>query len=264
MMPVNTSIVSTPKEGDYVVGFFFDGENAQSPIVMGILPGIPQQTPPADKGFSDQREDLGEYPKQGPKGISKRYPNRLKESTLNRMSRNEKLENTLIEKIKANKYAIEPATSYAAKYPFNNAFESESGHAIEFDDTPSAERVLLGHRTGTYTELKPDGTRVDKIVKDNYEVIVEDDHVYIGGNCFVTVKGNATVIVDGNVDATVGKNLTATIKGNATADIKGSAKVTVGSTLDISSGSTTNIKAGGTLNLQGSTVNIKGGTINLN
>ena len=37
-----SSTFSTVRVGDWVVGFFLDGENAQSPVMMGILPGIKQ------------------------------------------------------------------------------------------------------------------------------------------------------------------------------------------------------------------------------
>jgi hypothetical protein len=41
MIPLNNSnSFSTPEEGEWVVGFFLDGESAQSPVMMGILPGI--------------------------------------------------------------------------------------------------------------------------------------------------------------------------------------------------------------------------------
>lgn len=45
---------STPKEGDYVMGFFQDGESGQSPVVIGIYPGIKPATG-GDKGFQDPR-----------------------------------------------------------------------------------------------------------------------------------------------------------------------------------------------------------------
>jgi hypothetical protein len=40
MMPVNNPNTYTPKESDMVVGFFLDGENAQQPVMMGMLPGM--------------------------------------------------------------------------------------------------------------------------------------------------------------------------------------------------------------------------------
>jgi hypothetical protein len=40
-LPVNGSTTATgPKVGDWVIGFFFDGESAQLPVVTHVLPGI--------------------------------------------------------------------------------------------------------------------------------------------------------------------------------------------------------------------------------
>jgi hypothetical protein len=43
LLPINNPNVNSPgnaKEGDWIVGFFMDGESAQMPIMMGVLPGI--------------------------------------------------------------------------------------------------------------------------------------------------------------------------------------------------------------------------------
>jgi hypothetical protein len=41
MYPINApNTFSKPREKDWVVGFFMDGESGQMPIMMGILPGI--------------------------------------------------------------------------------------------------------------------------------------------------------------------------------------------------------------------------------
>jgi len=37
-----SSSFSSVRPGEWVMGFFLDGENAQSPVIMGILPGIKQ------------------------------------------------------------------------------------------------------------------------------------------------------------------------------------------------------------------------------
>lgn len=40
MYPLNNSkSFSAPMIGDWVMGFFFDGESAQYPVMMGVLPG---------------------------------------------------------------------------------------------------------------------------------------------------------------------------------------------------------------------------------
>ena len=45
MFPVNASNQWTaPLVGDWVVGFFMDGENAQFPVMMGVLPYIKQSS----------------------------------------------------------------------------------------------------------------------------------------------------------------------------------------------------------------------------
>lgn len=41
MYPINNSkTFSSPKVGDWIVGFFMDGMSAQAPIMMGVLPGL--------------------------------------------------------------------------------------------------------------------------------------------------------------------------------------------------------------------------------
>jgi hypothetical protein len=42
------------KEGDYVCGFFADGSNSQVPMIMGSMPGVPQQEPKDGIGFSPE------------------------------------------------------------------------------------------------------------------------------------------------------------------------------------------------------------------
>lgn len=93
----------------------------------------------------------------------------------------------------------EPAPAYAPEYPFNHVQASESGHLIEVDDTPGAERVHVYHRTGSREEYRPDGSKVDKVVRDRYTVTVGDDYVLVEGDATIVVKGAATVKVDGAV-----------------------------------------------------------------
>jgi hypothetical protein len=54
LLPINGSnSTSLPRVGDWVVGFFTDGLSGQSPVMMGILPGIQQ-----DPGETDNTEIL--------------------------------------------------------------------------------------------------------------------------------------------------------------------------------------------------------------
>jgi hypothetical protein len=58
--PNNATTFTTPKEGDYVVGFFFDGPSGQAPAYFGVIPGVPGKTgftgsDTPQKGFQDTR-----------------------------------------------------------------------------------------------------------------------------------------------------------------------------------------------------------------
>lgn len=132
------------------------------------------------------------------------------EPDTNRLSRNEDTDKTIVQTKKDNRettirglngatYA-EPVTPYAAKYPYNHVTESESGHIFEVDDTPGAERLHRYHKSGTFEEIHPDGTRVTKIVGPDYLIIEQDGNVFIKGNLNITVEGNANLIVEGNAN----------------------------------------------------------------
>jgi hypothetical protein len=58
ILPVNNSkTFNTPVEGDWVIGFFFDGPLGQVPVYFGVFPGIPNPSyvNNPQKGFSDPR-----------------------------------------------------------------------------------------------------------------------------------------------------------------------------------------------------------------
>lgn len=101
----------------------------------------------------------------------------------------------------------EPSSAFRARYPYNKVFQSESGHVIEIDDTPNAERLHTFHTSGTYTEIDATGRRVNKIIGDDFEIVQKDKTVYIQGNLNITVKGTTTltsptVNIIGNVNVT--------------------------------------------------------------
>jgi len=96
-------------------------------------------------------------------------------------------------------------------YPKNHVRQSESGHIQEWDDTTDKDGVYRGrlhtyHKEGTFEEIHPDGTRVHKIVGDNYTVIgtstgdAKNDNIHIMGTCNITIDANANWYVKGNVE----------------------------------------------------------------
>lgn len=101
-----------------------------------------------------------------------------------------------------------PDTKAAPKYPYNKSLYTESGHLIEYDDTRDAERILIYHRSGTYTEVQPLGDRHTRVVQSDYEVVCGDKEVTVCGDVKIVVKGNASIEVTGKTDITSGGNLT--------------------------------------------------------
>jgi hypothetical protein len=86
----------------------------------------------------------------------------------------------------------------SGKYPYNHTFESESGHLMEIDDTPGGERLHREHRSGTFEEIHPDGTKVVKVVGENYEIIAGSSNVIITGDVNLTIEGTKRELVKGD------------------------------------------------------------------
>ena len=78
--------------------------------------------------------------------------------------------------------------SVSPSYPFNKMIESESGHVLELDDTPNAERIHLYHRTGSRIEFLRDGDMTMKVANNNYEIILKDKKVLIAGSADIELS----------------------------------------------------------------------------
>ena len=206
-------------EGTWVIGFFTDGPTAQQPMIIGTLPGVPKDLPTKDatKGFQDVTN--ANYPK-------------YKETDVNRLSVNEKDDDgnetnphsTLTQRRATRELAVgtaqidgvvggvapfpadldddnggkwdQPEIPYNAVYPKNHVYESEGGHIKEFDDTIDAERIHERHNSGSGYEIGPNGTKVTKVVKDNYNIITNDDYCHIQGNSRATIDKGLRVRVN--------------------------------------------------------------------
>lgn len=64
LSPSNSKTFSPPRPGDYVMGFFSDGESGQAPVLLSVFPGF-ETTYDKSKGFSPQSSLV---PAQPPKG----------------------------------------------------------------------------------------------------------------------------------------------------------------------------------------------------
>jgi hypothetical protein len=243
MNPITSATVSgvgqTPLgavEGTWVVGFFQDGQDAQQPIIIGTLPGVPSSLPTKDdsKGFQDRLH--GNYPK-------------YKETDVNRLAVNDEdnPHSTLtlrkadiaenIGRADFNSVDIqvantgpntlpaddgtnfsEPTTDYNTKYPHNHVMETEGGHIREYDDTVGAKRIHERHASGSAYEIMDDGSKVTRVKKDNYDIVTGDHYAHIQGNHSTTVDGGIRVFV--NADATADSHYTIEVGNNANVNIQ--------------------------------------------
>ena len=107
VVPYGVKAVQPPTEGTMVFGFFADGKAGQYPIILGTVPGIPEELLDRDLGFTDPMSVASKrnaaMPRKLNTGTTKlgkdtkgiriededpsRYPKYLNEPTTSRLSR---------------------------------------------------------------------------------------------------------------------------------------------------------------------------------
>ena len=196
MMPANTPAINGIGSsvnllvGTLVAGEFLDSTQ-QEFIVIGTLPT-------KTNGVADNSQRLGQV-------------NSVDATTGVEVAVNPHADEPIAE--------YQPVSAFKPVYPHNNVMETESGHIKEYDDTPSAERILERHMSGTHYELSPNGSKTEVITRDNYRLVVGHDTLEVYGNVKVIISGHADVAVAGNLTASVAGNIAAESKGNITLKI---------------------------------------------
>jgi hypothetical protein len=251
-----------PLPGTWVVGFFRDGENCQEPVVFGTLAGIPQELPNGRIGFNDPKEN---YPKE----------DHVPENDLHRLARRENIEKTIVpKKFETRDLEIqkaqdksgsrgepwnEPDPGYNAEYPHNHVWETESGHTFEWDDTPNNERIHEYHKTGTFYEVQADGTKVTKVVRDNYQLTYGDEYIHIHGNANIRIGGSeSNILIVGNANIEVQKEAYVVTGDNTKIDVHGDLDISVDDDLKIQVGGDMSVGVAGSYSVQAETVNMTG------
>lgn len=136
----------------------------------------------------------------------------------------------------------QPESPYNAQYPFNKVFGSESGHAMEIDDTPGSERLNWAHRSGTFDEIGPNGTKVTKIVGDGYTILDKNGYILIEGIANVHVAGNCNVIIMSDTNLTM--------HGKVSMDFHNDVDVNIAGRLALSVGDGIYARNGGSMSLE--------------
>ena len=178
IMPLTSASISGvgespvgPVEGTHVVGFWRDGENKQQPIMIGTLPGIPEDAPdtsnPANAGLQSPLEN---YPKDTDRhGLNESDTSRLAryrypiegedglvsgegvcEECVKDTVVQKKLDERVLNVAVANDHGhySEPPTKFNSKYPFNHVKVSESAKIIADEMNLQPEFQFTGGRNG--------------------------------------------------------------------------------------------------------------------
>ena len=299
--------------GTHIVGFFRDVD-CQEPVILGALPGAPGQYGNPNVGFADptrRSSDTSEVDYN-----RSYYPKTPEESDINELARgvltatnpnfregtrhvdvaaagrdqftvstvNEDLTidavtfNTFSEPRVANSDNTISGT-YKPTYPLNHVYETETGHLLEFDDTPDHARINIFHNSGTYMELSKNGTRVNHTAGDEHNTAL---------NRFTNIKDNETLTVNGsmkilvNTDRIEGQNFDIQIDDGANLNIQvdnGAANIVVkgnvnlkadgdlnanAANISLNSEGKFNMIAGSDIKISGASVDIDGTPIDLN
>lgn len=122
----------------------------------------------------------------------------------------------------------EVATQYDGEYPYNKVMYTESGHAIEIDDTPQRERIHVYHKSGSYFEIGPDGSMVQKVQGFAQEIANKGKDLAVFGNYDIFATGQGSIKVKGNYVIEAEGDSYITVKGNANMSVSGDMNLSVG------------------------------------
>ena len=229
-----------PPLNSFVYGMFLDGNNAQHPLVLGLIPS--QYAVEHDP----RKDGWGVIPGKDAETLAKGMdPRNFGLPQLSKLAHGEALEETyLLEQNLNRKHDqkvansdetwAEPPSAYAAKYPYNKVIET-GRHSIEIDDTPGGERIMIHHNSGAYIQIDAKGTVTERAEADRYEINIGTKHES-SGHSVVTINGNAHVYVKGNK--------TEEIEGDYNLLVHGNSHFGTGGQMNINGGEQLQMRAG--------------------
>jgi GH24 family phage-related lysozyme (muramidase) len=256
------------------------------PSISGDLTPVQGVNAPIDSSNTSTGLNNGGAVVLGFKDPKGKYPLYLNEPDTNKLARHEDIKKTIVYKKElAREKAVLTAGGktwdqahipYNASYPYNHVFMTESGHIMEFDDTQYSERVHIYHKSGTFTEIDANGTQVNRIVGDNYEILERNGHVYIKGSMNVTIDGDHNVKVNNAMNLEVVGNVNMKVTGNMNVDVAGTynlkasginlethtgpMNIKSANSINVQSAAAQSFKAGATFNVDAVRVDMNSGT----
>src|SRR5574343_157459 len=127
----------------------------------------------------------------------------------------------------------QPVSPFKGEYPYNKVNQTESGHIIEIDDTPGAERLHIYHKSGTFIEIDSNGTVVKRAIGSSYEIIDKNGKISIAGKADVSVNGACNIFVGNDANIQVDGDATLTCFNDITAQAGGTLNLTAKEEINI-------------------------------
>lgn len=177
--------------GSTVMGFFADGEENQMPMILGTIPGAPL-------GIEDNAATALTDVQYEAKGI--------------KATQDVKIGNLEPE------YALVGASG-GTKYPYNKVQVTESGHLMEYDDSPGNERIFIRHHIGSYMHMHNNGDVVSKVVGSQWDIIAANKvtNVVYGNYFIICDEGDMVIQAKNNIILAAGQSVQITGKNIAIA-----------------------------------------------
>jgi len=218
-----------PRINAWVFGVFLDGRDAQTPMVLGLIPTqFADPVDPDKTGWGWIPDKDGELLARGSD------PENFGQPQQSRLLRGEDIQathvlqheagRTLNVKTAAGDTWDEPGSAFNTQYPHNKVIET-AYHSIELDDTPGGERITIFHKSGSYVQIDSRGTVTEKSTGDKFEVIDRKQHVVVSGSSTVTINGNSYVYVKGNKIEEIEGDLQTKVHGNHLLSVGGQSTI---------------------------------------
>ncbi len=271
--------------GSWVVGYFRDGEMAQEPVVFGTIPGFNTVTAlekneaewPLDKFPGPDTHPYARWELFTDEKWQERHPEEFEalkvhpyytrdiETAVSHLGNINIPTADFDSSVNADASSISASDSdtwsqisnvynkdgfHYPQYPYNKVYASEK-HILEFDDTPTYERIKLRHSAGTYMEIDKDANKTDIIAGHNFTITSKDNKSHIKGKSDITIDGRHKLFINksgetnNNYDIQIGPNANINIqvdKGNIQL-------VTKEGNINVNSAGDYNMKVGGNYNL---------------
>lgn len=249
-------------QGAWIFGVSLDGPVMNRLLILGSLPGIPEEENPNPKsppaafhgidGLWPDAEFVGEpdYPREA------RGKLEFKNTKFKPLAKYREETKKTVEKAGGGSWA-EPVPK-AGAYLTNGVYKTPSGHIIELDDTPGNEHVCIGNGlTKTYMDMLPDGGMAVRVNGNSYKVTLKDENLSVEGALNITVKGATNILCNGKALIDAKDSVEVKAAKDVTVDAKGNAIVKAGSSVNVKAGGNAVVEAGGSLAVKGRTVSVQ-------